>query len=148
MEKPRGKETEVARGRKENGKKRGKKAGRSNWRNNASKDMVELSKGGREETWPREIVRSTILFRRAGSTKLAKREERNRRKSCLARGGAPEPETRRTLSSIRNPLLLLFAEKEIQNPGQINFSLALLFSSSRLGKLGVVTRVCDAVGLK
>lgn len=148
MEKPRGKETEVARGRKENGKKRGKKGREKPWRNNASKDMVELSKGGREETWPREIVRSTILFRRAGSTKLAKREERNRRKSCLARGGAPEPETRRTLSSIRNPLLLLFAEKEIQNPGQINFSLALLFSSSRLGKLGVVTRVCDAVGLK
>lgn len=145
MEKPRGKETEVARGRKENGKKRGKKAGRS--RGGTTRRRI-WSKGGREETWPREIVRSTILFRRAGSTKLAKREERNRRKSCLARGGAPEPETRRTLSSIRNPLLLLFAEKEIQNPGQINFSLALLFSSSRLGKLGVVTRVCDAVGLK
>lgn len=106
--------------------------------------VVEGGKGG--DVAARN--RSTILFRRAGSTKLAKREERNRRKSCLARGGAPEPETRRTLSSIRNPLLLLFAEKKIQNPGQINFSLALLFSSSRLGKLGVVTRVCDAVGLK
>lgn len=85
--------------------------------------VVEGGKGG--DVAARN--RSTILFRRAGSTKLAKREERNRRKSCLARGGAPEPETRRTLSSIRNPLLLLFAEKEIQNPGQINFSRSLFF---------------------
>lgn len=68
----------------------------------SSKDTVELSTRGKEKGEGRKHGRereksfeARFFFGRAGSTELAKREERNCRKSCLARAEEARPNRKR-----------------------------------------------------